>query len=147
MKTACCRRLARALQCSCVPVEYDAVRSEYRIALSTRGYSVMSYCPFCGSQFPVTEGDPFYLEPNKLELQEIEKLVGIVDMEELCERLGGPTDVVESDGMVQYHFAKWSTVELIVQQADEGGLDFIAVPRPRKSQEEGAGEPGSERDS
>ena len=134
MESSCCRRLERAIENSNIPLDYDIALLEYRLLLRTGGHAFISFCPFCGTQFPASRRALLHLEPADDEIAQIESLVDIVDVDELRKRLGEPIEVVAAEQMEQFRFANWRTVDLIVQRQADAKLRFIAVPKMKDRQ-------------
>jgi hypothetical protein len=137
MANECCRNLARALQRPNSPLKYDAQLSEYRLNLSTGGYSCIMYCPFCGTRLPESKRDSLFFKPSDQDLSPIAEMSKIDDLSALCERLGNPVEIVENNGFRQYRFANWKTVDLIVQQAEGKELKYLAVPKEKEPKNQG----------
>jgi hypothetical protein len=134
MESPCCRGLGRAIENPTIPLDYDGALFEYRLLLTTGGHAFISFCPFCGTEFPASRRALLHFEPAEGEIAQIESLVGINDIDELRKRLGEPVEVVATEQMEQFRFANWRTVELIVQRQADAKLRFIAVPKMRDGQ-------------
>lgn len=135
MESFCCRRLSQAIETAIIPFEFDLNLSEFRLSLTIGGYAPIEYCPFCGRQFPPSKRDSLFCEPVEEEIAQIENLTAINDLDELCQRLGKPSEVIESEHVYQYCFANWTSVELIVLKDKQPGakLQYITHPKMREN--------------
>lgn len=140
-----CKAIDTAASDEDCPILFDEALDEYNIvSRSGNAYYRMYYCFFCGGLLPESRRAKLYANPEKSELDEINKLLGkLKTVNEVIGVLGPPDN--ESDPSaeekvqaVEYrkhycYLTKWKSLNLTVRGRVDNSFDLAVVGKFRES--------------
>jgi hypothetical protein len=128
-------------------IGYDSDCNEYYCRDSEGGHNNLYFCPNCGGQLPKSKRSAFFLQPSPDEIGRLRNLLKDVKCIRDVIVLLGPPDLQKEgtrrsardklvfkakDTKMQVSYTRLAqTIDLVVQEDEDGRLAVLYVPKPR----------------